>query len=48
MSHRLLVVEDEPSIRGPLVDVLKVKGYDVDAAERGRCAPRWRCRAPTT
>lgn len=34
--QRILVVEDEPAIRGGLVDVLIYHGYEVEAAEEGR------------
>ena len=32
---RILIIEDDASIRDGLVDTLRVKGYEVDAAECG-------------
>ncbi|KOU56460.1 alkaline phosphatase [Streptomyces sp. MMG1533] len=36
--HRLLVVEDEPSIRTLLESTLRLTGYDVSSAESGQAA----------
>ena len=35
MSHRILVVEDDATLRRVLYDMLRLKGYDVAAAEDG-------------
>lgn len=35
MSHRILVVEDDATLRRVLCDMLRLKGYDVAAAEDG-------------
>ncbi|RKZ17512.1 DNA-binding response regulator, partial [bacterium] len=37
---RILVVEDEPSLREGLVDLLSHHGYEVDAAVDGESAVR--------
>ncbi|MFF4836913.1 response regulator transcription factor [Streptomyces sp. NPDC001315] len=37
-QHRLLVVEDEPSIRALLESALRLTGYEVSSAENGRSA----------
>lgn len=38
MSARILLVEDEPSLAMGLLDVLRVKGYQVDHVESGEAA----------
>src|SRR3989442_2537896 len=40
MTHRILVVEDEPTLRLVLQDNLRSEGYDVDAAGDGVTAVR--------
>ena len=35
LMHHLLVVEDDPAIRGLLADALEGEGYSVDAASHG-------------
>jgi diguanylate cyclase (GGDEF)-like protein/PAS domain S-box-containing protein len=37
-TARLLVVDDEPRMRQSLVDLVRLKGYDADAADSGRTA----------
>lgn len=36
MGARILVIDDDPVVRGMLVDMLQREGYDVDDAEDGR------------
>jgi CheY-like chemotaxis protein len=36
MSARILVIDDDPVVRGMLVEMLRREGYDVDEAEDGR------------
>jgi DNA-binding response OmpR family regulator len=36
MSVRILVIDDDPVVRGMLVEMLRRAGYDVDDAEDGR------------
>ena len=38
MAHRILVVEDDPTLRLVLRDNLQTEGYDVDVAADGACA----------
>ena len=38
MSYRLFLIEDEPGIRVPLADNLRVAGYHVETAEDGESA----------
>lgn len=40
MGARILVIDDEPSVRDMLVKMLRCEGYDVDAAEDGRAGMR--------
>ena len=37
-KERLLIVDDEPRMRQSLVDLVRLEGYDADAAENGRAA----------
>ena len=37
---RILVVDDDPSVRALVRDVLEIEGYDVDVAEDGFAALR--------
>lgn len=36
MSARILVIDDDPIVRGMLVEMLRREGYEVDEAEDGR------------
>ena len=36
MSARILVIDDDPVVRGMLAEMLRREGYDVDEAEDGR------------
>jgi len=36
MGARILVIDDDPVVRGMLVEMLQREGYDVDEAEDGR------------
>lgn len=38
--HKILVVDDDPSVRSLVRDVLEIEGYDVDVAEDGFVALR--------
>jgi DNA-binding response OmpR family regulator len=40
MTHRALVVEDDPTLRLVIQDNLKSEGYEVDVAADGNCAVR--------
>jgi DNA-binding response OmpR family regulator len=40
MSARILVIDDDPVVRGMLVDMLQREGYEVDEAEDGRVGMR--------
>ncbi len=40
MSARILVIDDDPSVRGMLVEMLRREGYEVDDAEDGRVGMR--------
>ena len=40
MPRRILVVDDDPSVRGLVTDVLRLDGYDVTTAEDGYAALR--------
>jgi DNA-binding response OmpR family regulator len=40
MTHRALVVEDDPTLRLVIQDNLRSEGYDVDVAPDGGCAVR--------
>lgn len=40
MSVRILVIDDDPVVRGMLVEMLRREGYDVDEAEDGRAGMR--------
>ena len=40
MTHRALVVEDDPTLRLVIQDNLKSEGYEVDVAADGSCAIR--------
>ena len=37
-KERLLIVDDEPRMRQSLVDLVRLEGYEADAAENGRAA----------
>jgi len=40
MSARILVIDDDPVVRGMLVEMLQREGYEVDEAEDGRVGMR--------
>ncbi|HEY3286977.1 MAG TPA: response regulator [Gemmatimonadaceae bacterium] len=40
MNARILVIDDDPVVRGMLVEMLQRAGYDVDSAEDGRAGMR--------
>ena len=40
MSVRILVIDDDPVVRGMLAEMLRREGYDVDEAEDGRAGMR--------
>jgi DNA-binding response OmpR family regulator len=40
MGVRILVIDDDPVVRGMLVEMLRREGYDVDEAEDGRAGMR--------
>ncbi len=40
MNTRILVIDDDPVVRGMLVEMLQREGYDVDSAEDGRAGMR--------
>jgi len=40
MSARILVIDDDPIVRGMLVEMLQREGYEVDEAEDGRVGMR--------
>ncbi|MHB8838814.1 MAG: response regulator transcription factor [Gemmatimonadaceae bacterium] len=40
MNARILVIDDDPVVRGMLVEMLQREGYDVDSAEDGRAGMR--------
>ena len=40
MGVRILVIDDDPVVRGLLVEMLRRAGYDVDEAEDGRAGMR--------
>lgn len=40
MSIRILVIDDDPVVRGMLAEMLRREGYDVDEAEDGRAGMR--------
>jgi CheY-like chemotaxis protein len=45
-SARILLVEDDPALRGTLAEVLEEKGYEVVCAEHGADALAWLDAAP--
>ena len=40
MGVRILVIDDDPVVRGMLAEMLRREGYDVDEAEDGRAGMR--------
>jgi DNA-binding response OmpR family regulator len=40
MAVRILVIDDDPAVRGMLAEMLRREGYEVDEAEDGRAGMR--------
>lgn len=48
MSVRILVIDDDPVVRGMLVEMLRREGYEVDEADDGRAGMRKFREVPAT